>query len=102
MNLFGQTVSQIQQDANLKVKQLLCVFVAVTSELLALAFPLLFCMMIVFPSPETPSFLSLWPFDAYEGVEINEPVTNTDAAKIAITAKVVFELIILYYLVAFL
>ena len=50
----------------------------------------------MFPFPETPS-LSLWPFDAYDGVATNAPVTNTDAAKMAIILKVIFELIILYY-----
>jgi hypothetical protein len=67
---------------------------------LALAFPLLICITIVFPSPETPP-LSLCPPDAYEGAAINEPVTNIDAAKMAKIPKVVFELIIMYYSVDF-
>ena len=96
LNLFSQTVSQTQQDANLKVRQLLCVFVAVTSEPLAFASPLLICMVIVFPSPETPSLSLCLSPEAYDdGTAINEPVTKTDAAKMAIILKLVFELIIL-------
>ena len=78
-------------------------FVAVTSEPKALAPPLLICIVMVFPSPETPSLLlslCLSP-DAYDGAESSAPVTNMDAAKMAIIPKVVFELIILYYAVTF-
>src|SRR5215217_7795390 len=69
---------------------------------LALVFPLLICIITVFPSPEMPSLLlsslRLSP-DAYDddGAATSEPVTKTDAAKMAINPKVVFEVIILYY-----
>ena len=83
------------------VTQLLCV-VRCSSVQIHWQWPFLafFSLRIVFPSPETPS-LSLWSPDAYDGAAINAPVTNMDAAKMAIIPKV-FELIILYYSVTFL
>ncbi len=69
-----------------------------------LALPTFVNLRLVFPSTETPVlsvFLFLRPSpDAYDGLGINAPVTNTDAAKIAIIPKV-FELIILYSIYSF-